>query len=344
MTPHQLRILHGVHNISGIPGALARAERAIGAQSAAVCYPNTYGFAADQMLSRGNPLQNLLDSATTYDIFNFHFGYGFFDQALGDFDYLKRIGKTLNLFFHGCDVRDSKKVISTYEFSACKECWPMACNANRKQMRAWAEANADRIFVSTPDLLEFFTRAIWLPQAVPVAALAQGAGEPPRKKRRGKPAVRPIRIAHAPSSPQLKGTRHIREAIEQLQSAGAPVELIELTGMSHANVMKSIAGSDMVIDQLLIGAYGVVTIEALALGKPTICYIRDDLRKHYGEDLPVISATVRNLKEVIVDLIGRRDEWPAISAASMSYAMRVHDEGAVARKLMSFYPPVSGNP
>ena len=150
--------------------------------------------------------------------------------------------------------------------------------------------------------------------------------------------MRKIRIAHAPSSPQLKGTHYIREAVAELAAAGQPVELVELTGMAHGNVLKALAASDIVVDQLLIGAYGVVTIEALALGKPTICYIRDDLRPHYTGDLPVFAASVETIRDRISELVERREEWPAIGAASMSYAWRVHDETAVAKRLMALYP------
>lgn len=333
-----MRVFHGVHNVSGIPGSLARAERAAGLDSVAVCYPNTYGFPADRMLNRSAPLANLLENAAAHDVFNLNFGYGFFDQALADLDYLKRAGKVVNLFFHGCDVRDSKRIIAKYEYSACKECWPMACNANRNEIRRWADAHADNILVSTPDLLEFFERAVWLPQSVPVAAIQAGAG-PERRPQRTKPGRGArIRIAHAPSSPRLKGTHHVRQAVAELEAAGQPVELIELTGMAHGDVLKALAASDIVVDQLLIGAYGVVTIEALALGKPTLCYIRDDLRPHYTGELPVFSATIQTIKDRIGELIERREEWPAIGAASMAYAWRVHDETAVAKRLMALYP------
>jgi glycosyltransferase involved in cell wall biosynthesis len=333
-----VRVFHGVHNISGIPGSLARAERAAGFNSVAVCYPSSYGFSADRTLKRGAPLANLLESAASHDVFNFHFGYGFFDQAIGDLEYLKRAGKIVNLFFHGCDIRDSKEVIAKYEYSACKECWPMACNANRKEIRRWADAHADNILVSTPDLLEFFERAVWLPQSVPVAAIHASARleRRPQRTLRGRRAK--IRIAHAPSSPRLKGTHYIREAVAELAAEGQLIELVELTGMAHVNVLKALAVSDIVVDQLLIGSYGVVTIEALALGKPTICYIRDDLRLHYSEELPVLAASVATIKDTIIDLIERREEWPAIGATSISYAWRVHDETAVAKRLMALYP------
>ena len=35
--------------------------------------------------------------------------------------------------------------------------------------------------------------------------------------------------------------------------------------------------SDVVIDQILMGTYARLAIESMALGKPVICYLREDL-------------------------------------------------------------------
>lgn len=326
------RIFHGLYNISGIPGSLAKAEREHGRASQSVCYPTSFGFHTDIVLAPIGGLAHLKAYIPEFDVFNFHFGYGFFEQSLEDLMLLKRLGKTVNTFFHGCDIRDSKQVIEKYEFSACKACWPVACNANRKQMREWARDHADHVFVSTPDLVEFIPGAIWLPQAAPVAVMRDNAliHEQP-----GRDDV--IRIAHAPSAPALKGTDFVKSAVEQLRAEGLNVELVLLTGMSHDRVLKAIAESDLVIDQLLIGAYGVVAIEAMALGKPTICYIRDDLRALYPDELPIISATIRNLRDVIVEVVERRQEWRAIGEAGYSYARTYHEQAQVARRLSSCY-------
>lgn len=326
------RIFHGLYNISGIPGSLAKAEREYGLASQSVCYPTKFGFHTDVTLSSIGGLAHLKAFIPEYDVFNFHFGYGFFEQSLADLTLLKRLGKAVNTFFHGCDIRDSKKVIEKYEFSACKACWPVACNANRKLMRAWAAEHADNVFVSTPDLIEFIPRAVWLPQAVPVEAMRSNAFA---TRRAVQGAV--VRIAHAPSAPALKGTGFVKTVIAELQAEGVKVEVELLTGMSHDRVLQAIAESDLVIDQLLIGAYGVVAIEAMALGKPTICHIREDLRPLYPDELPIVSATPRNLREVIVDLIERRSEWEAMGEAGYAYAKAYHEQAQVARRLSSCY-------
>jgi glycosyltransferase involved in cell wall biosynthesis len=327
-----MRIFHGIHNISGIPGVISAHERAIGLSSWSLCFSNGYGFKADETLMREDMTTKFNECAIEFDVFNLNFGYGFFDQSLADYEYIKKAGKIVNTFFHGCDIRDSKRVIREHKVSACQACWPAACNANRNIMRHWATHNADNILVSTPDLLEFFDRAQWLPQAVEVSALRAKID-----KRSSRRTRRRVRIAHAPSSPLLKGTAYVREAIASLQAVGEPIDFVELTGMPHADILKAIAASDFVIDQLLIGAYGVVSIEAMSLGKPTICYIRDDLLPLYPPDLPIIRASIHNLRDVIADLLLKRDRWPELGLASARYAERVHDASAVAQRMKSLY-------
>ena len=63
--------------------------------------------------------------------------------------------------------------------------------------------------------------------------------------------------------------------------------------MSHQGAMQHCIAADIIIDQVLIGAYGQYTVEMLYLGKPVICYIRKDLRPYYPENLPVISASLK---------------------------------------------------
>ncbi|GAK00997.1 hypothetical protein JCM19055_4134 [Geomicrobium sp. JCM 19055] len=41
--------------------------------------------------------------------------------------------------------------------------------------------------------------------------------------------------------------------------------------------MKAYQKATVVIDQLRIGSYANLTMESMALGKPVICYVREDL-------------------------------------------------------------------
>jgi hypothetical protein len=322
------RIFHGFFNIAGIPGALAKAERDLGYVSHSVCFGDGYfKREVDEVISAFS-MDLFINSVKNYEVFNFHFGHSFFETNLKDIKLLKRAGKSVFMHFHGCDIRDSKKVIEKYPLSACQVCWPMQCSANRSLARKVAAEQADATFVYTPDLLEFVPGSYWLPQPVEleIEDIECSAN-----------TSSVVRVAHAPTSTGLKGSRHIIEAVNSLQKDGYEIELNLITGMPRDQVVTQMQASDIIIDQLLIGAYGVVSIEGMLSGKPIICYIRDDLRSVYGDQLPIINATPENIQKTLANLIENREDWGDIAKRGKEYAQQKHLPKNVATQLSRFY-------
>ena len=62
-------------------------------------------------------------------------------------------------------------------------------------------------------------------------------------------------------------------------------------------MLKEINNADLIVDQLIIGWYAMFAIESMALEKPVICYLREDLAIFIHkkilicENLPLINAT-----------------------------------------------------
>ena len=89
-----------------------------------------------------------------------------------------------------------------------------------------------------------------------------------------------VRILHAPSSVDLKGTDVVRREIAALKQRGYPIQYIEVTGRSNAEVLKEIELCDFVVDELYSDDYGaVLATEAVVLGRPVIVagYGREEL-------------------------------------------------------------------
>lgn len=74
------------------------------------------------------------------------------------------------------------------------------------------------------------------------------------------------------SNKAKKGTEYIIKAVNELKNEGYKVNLILIENMPHKKVIEYYKNSDIVIDQLLIGWYGMVSIEGMALGKPVCIY------------------------------------------------------------------------
>lgn len=85
-------------------------------------------------------------------------------------------------------------------------------------------------------------------------------------------------IVHAPSQRELKGTEFLVAVVKRLKREGYKFEFRLIEKLPHAEAMKQYRRATIVVDQLLIGSYGNLSMEAMAMGKPAICFIRDDLR------------------------------------------------------------------
>lgn len=344
-----MRVFHGPENLGGMAGVLAQAQRALGVDAVSYCREApAYGFRTDRQFTYGSkPLQLverlkfMATDAFSFDVFHFYFGASLAGQQLTDVPWLKRLGKRIFFYFCGCDIRDSKATMAKYEISACADCWPMTCNANRRKALDMVAKYADGSFVSTPDLLEFVPGSVLLPQPIDLERFngmrdrALKGAEPSHQDRRV--ANRNVVVAHAPTARMLKGTKYLQEAIESLRRRGVGVELRLVEKVSHTAAIRRSAQADLVVDQLLFGSYGQYAVEMMALGKPVICYIRPDLKEHYPPSLPIVSATPENIAAVILELIERRDEWSELGHRGVQYVREVHDSIKVARRALDCY-------
>jgi glycosyltransferase involved in cell wall biosynthesis len=337
-----MKILHAPTNIGGMPYVMAKAQRALGyyAKSYSII-PSPFQYDIDIQLNvnksskdRKKAKFNAFKFALEYDVFQFYFGQSLTRDKLTDIPYLKKLNKKIIFHFCGCDIRDSKRVIAQYEISACKECWPMLCSQNQDVAYEMATKYADAVFVSTPDLLEFIPGAIWIPQPIQLEVFDEIAKN---LKPSSESSTERIKIAHAPTNQKIKGSKYLIQAVEDLQSEGLPIELVLIENMPYHQALEAYASSDIIVDQLLVGWYGQVSLEMMALGKPVICYIREELRQHMPDEVPIVSADPLTIKQVLRDLILQRETWANLGANGRKYVEVHHDAKIVAQKTLEVY-------
>lgn len=146
-----------------------------------------------------------------------------------------------------------------------------------------------------------------------------------------------FRVLHAPNHRNVKGTDHIINAIQELQSEGYPFELVIAEKRPNHEIRNLIRSADVVIDQLVIGWYAMLAIEGMALEKPVICNLRKDLQYLYrsaklyaqDEEIPLIHACPLTIKSVLIDLYERRSELAHIGKAGNEYVRRHHSIEAI---------------
>ena len=333
------RILHAPSNIAGIAGLLARAQRHLGYDATSVEYvQHSYAFAADRTLGLSRdagPIKKVatvgkfaLEAMRQYDVFHLYFGNTLFPYPYPDLAMLRALGKRIIFHFCGCDVRNRAATLKQYDVSGCHECVSLVCLGKRHPN----PRRADVALVSTPDLLEFVPGAQLMPGPVD---LTKWTPRPPRTT----PISHddPVRILHAPSDREIKGTRYLLDAVERLKAAGYPVELLMLEGVPHDRVVEFCGQADLAVDQLLIGAYGTVSIEMMAKGVPVVCRIREDLRQHYPDDLPIVSASPSDVYDALERLVQRPDTWSTLGMRGTEYVRHEHEMHEVASRVLALY-------
>jgi glycosyltransferase involved in cell wall biosynthesis len=147
--------------------------------------------------------------------------------------------------------------------------------------------------------------------------------------------TRPV-VVHAPSSRRRKGTEHVVAACEELD-----VELDIVEGLRHDEARRHYERADIVVDQLNAGWYGILALEAMALGKPVLSYLREEAvqetEREMGVEVPIIPVTKDTLRERIAELVSSADERRRIGAQSRAYVERVHDADKSADRLIAIY-------
>lgn len=150
-----------------------------------------------------------------------------------------------------------------------------------------------------------------------------------------------VLIIHSPTAPVAKGTEFVLKAIEKLREKNIPFEFKLLKNIPNEEYQQLLLKADIFVDQLIWGAYGVATQQALQMGKVTVAYISPDRLKLYGDNLPVQNATIHNLAEVLEKLIVDYDFRKQISLESISYYRKVHQPDNVAKKMLDTYKRLS---
>ncbi len=111
-----------------------------------------------------------------------------------------------------------------------------------------------------------------------------------------------------------------------------------LHDMSRLKVLEHMQKADIFIDQLIIGSYGMATMEAMSFGKPVMCYIMPEVfEAGLPANCPIVNTNPENLKEKIIELITNPQLRHDLGKRSRSFAEEHHDVDKVAQQLMFIY-------
>ncbi len=182
------------------------------------------------------------------------------------------------------------------------------------------------LFVTTLDLLDDVPQATWLPQVLdlddwspgPISALARD---------------RPIVLHAPPRTEQMKGSHWVDDVCESLHHAGA-IDYRRLHGVPFAEMPSRIREADIVIDQLALGSYGVLALQAMACERLVVGHVSERVRNRLDETLPVLQAEPPELERVITDALADRAGSQALARCGRDYVRRYHSGEESADRLL----------
>jgi len=304
-----VRILHLPTEIAGQVYLSAKGLREIGMDAYNTSRPNPYGYPVD-IDPRITWLPFLRDTRDPFLFFKwlkefdlFHYNKSPYLPRGLDIRLLQKNSKHFVVEFWGSDIRlkDIEKKRNPFFVS------DNADNQKRKlaRLRFWSE-NTDEVIFSDHSADVFLN-----------------------------PFFKKIHVVGQRKA--TKGTSYIKRAVEELKKAGLDFEYIEVFGVSHIKAMQMYSQADIIVDQLIAGSHGVFACEAMALGKPVICYILDELIPTYPVGFPIVNANPNTIEEVLEELICSPEKRYEIGVKGREYAEKVHDIRVVARKLKEIY-------
>ncbi|WP_168583416.1 glycosyltransferase [Gephyromycinifex aptenodytis] len=258
----------------------------------------------------------------------------------GEIARLKAAGMQVALISHGSDLRIPSKHVELHPSSPFRITGDEEADKVTRVLQARAEKNAailadfaaagGQTFVSTPDLLDYAPNATWVPGVVDSNLWA--SDWPVMARRRP-------RVVHVPSNGRLKGSELVDPILRQLDAQGV-IEYQSLRQLSHPEIRRCYQEADIVLDQFVMGLYGVAAVEALAAGRIVIAYVGDTVRARVREasglEVPIVEATPETVAEVIRDLVENPERAREIAARGPEFVRALHD-GTFSAKVLSAF-------
>ncbi|MGG4035714.1 hypothetical protein ABEV74_18645 [Paenibacillus cisolokensis] len=337
-----MKVIHAPLEIAGQVGLICEFLRKLGIHSVGYNYYQTYLDYRKIINTDSFELAKILDAAIQeYDLFHFHNSYTFLEDRR-DIEMITDAGKNIIIHHRGNDVRSralafkGKGYVNPYVNAECS----LPDDEIDRNLRYFAK-HASAAIVQDYELygyvIDYYAKegkpVYVLPRLIDVSAV-----QPAFKGSSHEPPL----VVHAPTQRDFKGTAWIEEAVSRLRKE-MPIRFRLVEGMSHAEALQLYREADIVIDQVLCGAYGNLSVEAMALGKPVICYIREDLVSRYPLDLPVVSANPDNLYDMLKMLVKDKEMREVRARLGRAYVERHHSASVVIQSLVKIYEGVWRN-
>lgn len=324
-----MRIFHGTTEIAGQMGILSSALTKKGHYSIGYNTFHSYLGYKDFLV---NTDQDGLEEKTQYildyfDLFHFHYGTTL-SPEFTDLPEIKSRNKKMVMHHWGNDVRfhDRAKIHNPYVYTGDS---PPNEDIHAKLLKITTYIK--EAIVQDYEVYEYVKDYYEKVHVVPIAIdLSHFEPNYPSVQKK-----RPL-ILHAPTNPDFKGTRYIEQTIERLKDE-YDFDYQRIEKMNHEEAIKVYRNADIILDQVLCGSYGLLSVESMALGKPVVTFIRPDLISTFPPGLPIVNANPDNLYEQTKKLLEHPEWRRELGEKGRQYVEKVHSHDIVADQLLTIY-------
>lgn len=140
-------------------------------------------------------------------------------------------------------------------------------------------------------------------------------------------------LVHIPSSPQIKGTAIVRQAIEELRRDGLVFTYKELLNIPNTEVLRELSDADILVDELFLHGPGVLSFEAMGSGCAVATRYLEDSPACFRP--PVVSITEHNIKAKLTRLITDKAWRDALIEEGRAYVSERHTAAHIVRDMMA---------
>ncbi|APX33086.1 hypothetical protein BH708_10590 [Brachybacterium sp. P6-10-X1] len=337
-----MKILLAPSNVADQSTSIAAGLRGLGHDAQIWNYgPSPNGFRVDREFNpeTAEDYFRVLEASIeeSFDVYHFHTARSLFPARGGlpqmwDLPLLRALGKRIIVSFHGSDVRKASHHVdddpwSFYRFA------DIPCDEEKIDTRlAIIRTYAQAMTVSSVLDQVYVPEATYLPKSLDLTAYPMTA--PPNGRR-------PV-VLHATRRRATKGTDIIEQELERL-SRRFDVEVRILEGAGHDELLQEMAQADIVVEKLLGGDAGVLSLEAMALGKVAVARIRDEVLERHPS-MPIANADPETFGEVMADLLASPGRRAELGEAGRAYVEGEHSAESTGRLLEEIYSFASPRP
>lgn len=323
-----MKIFQGITEIAGQMGIMAGEFKKEGHEvNSYNTFQSYLGYEEHLQYMEKEQIAQIADQLIDqHDLFHFHYAQSLRDDYT-DLQRLKGSGKKAIMHHWGNDVRfhDMARVQNPYAYTGDSP--PNEYIDYRlKQISSVIEDAIVQDYEVYDYVKDYYKRVHVVPIAIDLSKIQQVKTTPKSV---------PL-LVHAPTNPYFKGTVHVERAIKQLKETHS-FRYQRIEHMNHEKAVELYKEADIILDQILCGSYGLLSVETMALGKPVVTFVRDDLLTKFTEVPPVVNANPQTIYETVKGLLDAPESWQEIGQKGRNYVETYHDSKVVAEQIKGIY-------